>query len=316
MSAQTLGKQLLNSRARVFYSGVPAWISGWVYDAQLPDIWIAASLPLPKETALTVSVQIDMAAAHFEAIVIEVDADESVHRKAPIFVGRGVSIPQPKQYCYKLNIVSGIRQQQNKQANRKALHEMQGSVMMGEAEIPILVGDISAAGAGVYSIEELPVGQLVELICMPDGKAISIQGTVQHSREVPAESTLYASGLRFTRVGRIEAARWKNRFYDAHVVPSRTKHGEASNAQRGDVEIFAQTPEDGKIERLADYIERLVKVSQMERQIIIHNMELLSGSSKETIRAQVEVFARHEDELRDKICEILESLKKEDPFAA
>lgn len=313
MSSQTLGKQLLNSRARIFYAGAPAWVSGWVYDAQLPEIWITAAQPLPKDISLTIAVQIDMAAANFEATVLEVDTEESAHRKAPVFVGRGVSICQPKQYCYKLTIISGIRQQQNKQANRKALHEMNGSLVIDGTEEPILIGDISAAGAGIYSNNELPVGKLVELVCMPDGKAISIQATIQHCREVPAEATLYASGLRFTRVGRIEAARWKNRFYDAHLIPSRIQGGgETERSARSELEVFAQLPEDDRLERLTDLIERLIKVSQMERQIIIHNMEILSGSYKETMRAQVDVFARHEEELKIKIRDILETMKPED----
>ena len=248
MSSQSLGKQLLNSRARIFYTGAPSWISGWVYDAQIPDIWITSTNPLPKEVNLTIAVQIDMAAAHFEAVVIEVDTDEAVHRKSPIFVGKGISIPQPRQYCYRLNIVSGIRQQQNKQANRKALHEMQGALMIDGTEIPVLVGDISAAGAGVYGIQELPVGKLVELICTPDGKPISIQATVQHCREVPADSKLFAGGLRFTRVGRIEAARWKNRFYDAHLVPSRMQSDEErEKSSRHEFEVYAEIPEDDSV---------------------------------------------------------------------
>lgn len=311
MSSQSLGKQLLNSRARIMYTGGPGWISGWVYDAQLPDIWVSASNPLPKDTVLSVSVQIEFAAAQFEANVVEADTEEAGHRKSPIFVGNGVSIHQPRQFCYKLSVISGIRQQQNKQANRKALHEMHGSVIIDGFETPVIVGDISASGAGIFCNAEIPTGKLVELVCNPDGKSINIQGTIQHCREVPADGTLYSAGIKFTKVGRIEAARWKNRFYDAHLLPSRIQGAEAAKAGKSELEVYAQLPEDDNVTKLAGLIERLIKVSQMERQIIIHNMESLSGGAKETMRAQIDVFAKHEEELRTKICELLKELQPE-----
>ena len=313
MSSQTLSKQLLNSRARVFFAGASGWISGWVYDVALPDLWISASAPLPQHSTLTMAVQSDRTSVHFSARLLEADREETLLRKAPVFVGRGATIAQPKQYCYHMTIVSGVRHVPNKQGARKALHEFQGLLQISGEEIPVQIADISTTGAGIYANLQFPVGMQVTLLCSPGETQVLLPAIVQHSRQLPANEALFATGLHFDGVSRIDQARWKNRFHEAHVQPSRNRRFAGAEIQPlPDADVYAA----GIIETLNqanDLLERMAKVHEMERHVLLKYVEelreMLEVAENENVRSQLDVFMRHGNELQSKLVECLDSLR-------
>lgn len=262
------------------------------------------------------AVQSDHTSVHFSARLLEADREETLLRKAPVFVGRGATIAQPKQYCYHLTIVSGVRHVPNKQGARKALHEFQGLVQVSGEEIPVQITDISTTGACIYTSVQLPVGKLLNLLCVPDETQVVLPAVVQHSRHLPAAEPLFASGLHFDGVSRIDQARWKNRFQEAHIQPSRNRKFAGAEIQPlPDADVYAAGITES-LDLAKDLIERIVKVNQMERQVMIKKLDELEAafgvSDAGAIRGQIDLFLRHEEELRGKLVETLDSLRPSD----
>lgn len=313
MSSQSLSKQLLNSRARVFFAGASGWISGWVYDVSLPDLWVSSQSPLPQNATLTMAVQSDHTSVHFSARLLEADREETLLRKAPVFVGRGATICQPKQYCYHLTIVSGVRHVPNKQGARKALHEFYGLIQVNGEEVPAQITDISPGGAGIFTSVLLPVGKVVNLLCTPDDTQVILPAMVQHSKNIPAAEPLFASGLHFEGVSRIDQARWKNRYHEAHVQPSRNRRFVGTEIhQLPDADVYAAGITEA-LDTATDLVERLTKVCQMERHVLLKRLDELHEAAgmaeSEAVKSQIELFQRHEEELRLKLLETIDSLR-------
>lgn len=251
---------------------------------------------------------------------MEADREETLLRKAPVFVGRGATIPQPKQYCYHLTIVSGVRHVPNKQGARKALHEFQGLIQVSGEEIPVQIADISTTGAGIHSSVQLPIGRHLNLLCSPDDTQVILPAIVQHSRQLPASEPLFFSGLHFDGVERIDQARWKNRFHEAHVQPSRNRRFAGAEIQPlPDADVYAAGVTE-TLDAAVDLIDRIAKVNHMEKQVLTMRIEeltrLLGSKEIDPTSNQLETFVRHGEDLKNKLIETLDSLRPQNVIDA
>ena len=265
----SLSNQILNARTRVFYEGGTDWVSGWIYDVQLPKILIASFLPLPKDGSLSVSAQGDLTTITFNARVVGVDIEEVRRRRVPILVGGGVSLIQPFQCCYELVLTSGMRHAPSKQVSRKAFHQLAATIVTDSREVPVLIEDISAVGAGLFMRSELSIGRSVHLICELEGRPLTFPAKVMHCRQVPAEDVLFSAGLRFDQIGRVEAALWKNKFNSASSTPSRVQTlFDPSGGDQASLIVYADTYEESGEVRLQERFDELMRTIRTEHRIL------------------------------------------------
>jgi hypothetical protein len=322
---KAFSRDILNSRTRIYHKGSEALVVGWVYDAENFDLWIVVEDRLPLEEPLALTVQSDRASLVFNAKAIGIDERENSSRRAPILLPNGVSVVNPSRYCYHLEICSEIRKVVNTQAARKAVQDLYGHLITGGHEVAVAVYDVSVSGAGILTNQSFPPGAKATLVCRIDDMSVELPGEVRHSRRICPVRQVYLSGILFTDLGRITAARWKKQFHVAQTESSRSRSAPL------DHDPFEFIPEEipKLLEpitgELADYaaklLQRLQRVGQTERRILLKEVRAAAYEGVDAldqamldISEKLERLRKYEQELEHSLYQTLDALSKSKSF--
>lgn len=286
----------------------------------MPDIWLVTESKLPSQGVFTLSAQSEKTVVSFGARLVAADQVEMQHRQAPLFLTNGITIPQPSQFCYRLSVTSEIRRTANLQTARKAVIELQGSLDCSGSELQAAIWDISKHGAGLLTDRALQPYSTTTLMVDLGGDPILLPAEVRHTRLVAGSRPLYLSGLHFGSIGRIASARWKMRFEEAYVAPSRSRRPleltqhlipESQNL------LVDDSLSKGLAEHASTLLERLQQASQTERKLMKRYLDdswLKDRDSAEeaiaAMDAKLEVLRSYERELEDSLFKALDSLKR------
>ena len=295
-------------------------MSGWIYDLNLPDLWIATDTALPLSGLYVITAQSEGVTVAFNARVTAEDQEETIHRKTPIFMDNGMALPQPIQFCYKLSAVSEVKRTPNQQAGRKATTDFKGLIQYNGEIVRTAIWDISKQGVGILTSDPLEPGHTVSLLCDLEGEEVRLEGEVRHSRLVNAPKPLYLSGIQFGEVGRVVAARWRKHMEDLYMEPSRCKRSVEVTETACEVIHLSEVVEDTFTQNLAqhaaDLLERLRRVSQTERRLLKKHLvkSALSGTDAAdealaTMSIKLELLRRLELDLEASLFKTLEALK-------
>jgi len=313
MSSRSASKQLLNSRARVYHSGASGWTPAWLYDVKLPDIWISSAAPLPANSSLTLAVQCDNASIHFVAQLESTDVEEMNSRKAPIFMGNGATIAQPCQYCYRIVLSTPMRQLPNAQNDRKTVADLAGKVLRGDDEIPVIIWDMSREGACLHSSVQLDQGDDLRLCCEINRRELCLPMSVRYSRRLPASGPLFATGIYFDAMPRVDGAVWNARFQDAGSKPARAPKQPAPMVPTAPANVRGDASE--LLERASELLDRMRQINVTERRLINKHLRTPEFtdlvSIADSLESNLEVLGRYRRDLEVAILETVHSLHDE-----
>lgn len=318
--SKSTSKDLLNSRVRIYHRTTQASVSGWIYDLNLPDLWIATDTALPLSGLYVITAQSEGQTVAFNARLVVEDQEETIHRKTPIFMDNGMALPQPTQFCYQLAAVSEVKRTPNQQAARKAASDFKGLIEFNGNVLRTAIWDISKQGVGILTSEPLDAGHPIALLCDLDGEEFRLEGEVRHSRQVHAPKPLYLSGIQFGEVGRIVAARWRKRMDDLYQEPSRCRRSTEVSESANEIIHLSEVVEDTFTQNLAehasDLLERLRRVSQTERRLLKQHLvkSALTGpeatdEAMATMSIKIELLRRLELDLEASLFKTLGALK-------
>ena len=251
-------------------------------------------------------VQSEFLSVQLRARVDELDRHEARNRRAPIFLERGVSIRQPEEYYYRVEIVSPIRPSPSPQTDRKAVTAFGARVASDIDTYPVLIADMSREGVRVLSTEPIPGSETMELTCEVEGKVVRLPAQKRYVRVESAKDSLFSVGFRFDHVSRIDAARWKVRLNEAYITPARAQS--AMESERMDL---CEANTDNDLRMIANkLLAKLREVNRAERQFLkqqlsAHNFHLPAEALR-GMEAQLDVMARHKEQFADNLASTID----------
>ena len=300
-------RRFLNSRARVMHLGGHSTTSAWLYDIDMPSGWISCDSMLAIDEAIALVIQGDQESIRARARVVEADRREMQNRQAPVLLERGVTIPLPTQYCYRIEFTHSFRPVANLDADRKATVTQRAKVGSTRFERPVLVADVSNSGARILTTDLIESGELIQFELDRGGKKVVMTASGRYARKLQATRDLYSVGLRFENVGRIEAARWKLLVEEAGTSPARFPNS-------GEVLPLTESPQSGQdLRQIANkLLTKIREVDLAEREFLSKEMgNFANGFSDAELVAfeiQLDVMAQHKRQYADNLASAIEIL--------
>lgn len=288
-----LVRNFLNSRARVVHLGGHSVVAAWLYDVDMPFGWISCDSPLAIDESIALVLQGNRESAQVRARVLDIDRHEMRNREKPVTLERGVTIPLPLQYCYRVEFTTPIRPTINRETDRKAVLDKIAKLGSLRFERKVLLADVSASGARVLTTTPIEIGELLSFEFERDGKTVAFSATGRYARKVASPRELYSVGLQFEDIGRIDAARWKVVLDEAGSIPARSSSAGES------ILTLAQASESGKdFRNIANkLLEKIEEVDKAEREFLRNQLSnefaALETAELVALEIQLDVMAQH-----------------------
>lgn len=282
-------------------------VAGWVYDFDVPDGWLLSESPLSIGEEIDLVIQGDLQSVKLRSRIVEVDHTETRNRRHPIFLPSGLAIKQPVAYYYRFEMLTPMRPVSNRDLDRKIVVPTEVRVSTPSQQLVAVLADVSENGARLLAPTPIEGCDLLEFRIEVDGQELEVLASSRYSRKAPGHEELFAVGLHFEKIGRIDAARWRKILAIARSEPARIEW----NGPPEDSSVHIPVQADFDLRTIANkLLAKIQEVDRAEREYLLTALMLRSeeidAEEMARVEAKLAIMERHKRQFAENLASTIE----------